>query len=293
MFDHPGGARCVLENDLMSLTEFVSRPFPVLAKLAFALRNIPAVQFVFAKCAALLRADQAIAEPLARKLLEVAPVIAPDTLEQPAVALQSPGDAVGAEPEREPDETCAALLRGDQAVAEPLARELPEEASGIAPDALEQPAAPLQSPGDVVGAEPEREPDETCAALLRADEAIAEPLARELPEEASGIAVSPIDPPVAVLEACEEIALVAEPEPDEASEREKLIRRRWAETGSKMWNPDFHGAGRAALNIQGRVELLPAKPGEQMPQYDKLEFRQVGDDIVCEGVMVDPPKRRK
>ena len=41
----------------MSLAEHVSRPFPVFAKLAVMLRNIPAVQFVLAKCAALLRTE--------------------------------------------------------------------------------------------------------------------------------------------------------------------------------------------------------------------------------------------
>jgi hypothetical protein len=237
MFDHAGRARCVLENDLMSLTEFVSRPFPVFAKLAFVLRNIPAVQFVLARCAALLRADRAIGEPFARRLPVEDSASPPEAIEQPVVALPLSGDIAVAEPEPEPGDIGAALPPVDDVIAEPLARKLPEAAPGIAPDTVEQ--------------------------------------------------------PVAVVEPCDDIALVAEPEPDQASEREKLIRRRWAETGSKMWNPDFHGAGWAALNIQGRVELLPAKPGEQMPRYDKLEFRLVGADIVCEGVVVDPPRRRK
>jgi hypothetical protein len=68
-----------------------------------------------------------------------------------------------------------------------------------------------------------------------------------------------------------------------------------------MRNPDVHGAGHAALNIQGRVELLPVKPGETLPGYDKLEFKMVRSFIngqtvkviLCEGVVVDPPKRRK
>jgi hypothetical protein len=66
-----------------------------------------------------------------------------------------------------------------------------------------------------------------------------------------------------------------------------------------MWNPDVHGAGHAALNIHGRVEL-PVKPGETLPGYDKLEFKMVRscingqavNCIICEGVVVDPPKRR-
>jgi hypothetical protein len=94
---------------------------------------------------------------------------------------------------------------------------------------------------------------------------------------------------------------IAVPETNDQSEREKLIRRRWSETGVKMWNPGVHGTGQATLNIQGRVELLPVKPGETLPGYDKLEFKivrsyvngQAVNRIVCEGVVVDPPMRRK
>jgi hypothetical protein len=93
---------------------------------------------------------------------------------------------------------------------------------------------------------------------------------------------------------------IAVPEMNDQSDREKLIRRRWLETGIKMWNPDHHGAGHAALNIQGRSALLPPKPGETLPGYDTLEFKIVQsyvngeavNQIVCEGVVVDPPKRR-
>ena len=93
---------------------------------------------------------------------------------------------------------------------------------------------------------------------------------------------------------------IAVRETNDQSEREKLIRRRWTETGIKMWNPDVHGAGHAALNIQGRTELLPPKSGETLPGYDTLEFKMVrscvngrtANLIVCEGVVVDPPKHR-
>jgi len=93
---------------------------------------------------------------------------------------------------------------------------------------------------------------------------------------------------------------IAVPTTNEMPDREKLIRRRWLETGIKMWNPDHHGAGHAALNIQGRAELLPPKPGETLPGYDTLEFKivqshvdgQAINHIVCEGIIVDPPKRR-
>jgi hypothetical protein len=105
---------------------------------------------------------------------------------------------------------------------------------------------------------------------------------------------------IAVAKAARVECVVAEPEAGGQSEREKLIRRRWAETGIKMWNPEVHGAGRAALNIQGGLGLLPPKPGETAPQYDKLEFKLIRSDadgqaveqILCERVVVDPPKRR-
>ena len=80
---------------------------------------------------------------------------------------------------------------------------------------------------------------------------------------------------------------------NEQSEREKLIRRRWAETGIKLWNPDTHGRGLAPLNIQGRHEMMPVKMGQTLPAYDNLEFKIVNGEIVCEGVVVDPPKPRE
>jgi hypothetical protein len=111
---------------------------------------------------------------------------------------------------------------------------------------------------------------------------------------------SPAVAKIAVAEFAMAERVIAQPEITGASEREKLIRRRWAETGIKMWNPDLHGTGRAALNIQGGLALLPPKPGETAPQYDKLEFKliradaggQAVDQIVCERVVLDPPQRR-
>ena len=125
-------------------------------------------------------------------------------------------------------------------------------------------------------------------ALLRNKES-GEPLASEFLGEASGVTINTVDQHAAVLQ----------PSSDQ-SEREKLIRRRWTETGIKMWNPDVHGAGHAALNIQGRTELLPPKSGETLAGYDTLEFKMVRSYvneqtvnlIVCEGVVVDPLKHR-
>ena len=121
-------------------------------------------------------------------------------------------------------------------------------------------------------------------------------LADDFLDEASCITGSAVAQHAAVLSSERAIAVPKTDEPD----REQLIRRRWLETGIKMWNPDHHGAGQAALNIQGRAELLPPKPGETLPGYDALEFKivrscingQEVDRIVCEGVVVDPPKRR-
>lgn len=75
----------------------------------------------------------------------------------------------------------------------------------------------------------------------------------------------------------------------EPTDRAALIRQRWTETGIRMWNPRLHGTGEATLNIQGRIGLLPPEPGETLPRYDKLEFRMLGGQIVCEGVIVEAP----
>lgn len=77
--------------------------------------------------------------------------------------------------------------------------------------------------------------------------------------------------------------------PVEPADRAALIRQRWAETGIRMWNPRLHGTAEATLNIQGRIGLLPPEPGETMPRYDKLEFKMLGGQIVCEGVIVEAP----
>jgi hypothetical protein len=123
--------------------------------------------------------------------------------------------------------------------------------------------------------------------------------------EAPAVARSMVEQAATVLEPARNLAIVglrtiAEPQITEQAVREELIRQRWAETGSKLWNPDVHGAGNAALNIQGGVALLPPKPGGTLPRYDTLEFRTLrsrvdGQEvirIVCEGVAVDPPQRR-
>ena len=129
------------------------------------------------------------------------------------------------------------------------------------------------------------------AALLRRDKKRTDSLNTRFVAETPDITESP-DQQFAVVEPSCDDATAAPPANDQ-SERENLIRRRWAETGIKMWNPDVHGAGRAALGIQGGVALLPPKAGETLPQYDRLEFKMIEGRIVCEGVVVDPPKSRR
>src|SRR6266404_289665 len=128
-------------------------------------------------------------------------------------------------------------------------------------------------------------------ALLRSDKGSGRSPIGKFIDEAPGVTGNTVDPDVSTLKSSGDFA-VAEPKSNVQSEREELIRRRWRETGIKMWNPDVHGAGHVALNIQGRVELLPPKPGETLPEYDKLEFQLIGGRIVCEGVVVDPPNGR-
>jgi hypothetical protein len=175
----------------MSRVEYASKPVPVLAKLVVALRNIPAMQFVLGKLAALLRKDKKRTESLDTRFVDETPDITESSDQQFAV---------------------------------------------LEPSVVVGPSAVIEPSGDYV--------------------------------------------------------IVARPANDQ-SERETLIRRRWTETGIKMWNPDVHGAGHAALGIQGGVELLPPKAGETLPQYDRLEFKLIDGRIVCEGFAVDPPKSRR
>ncbi|WP_245454572.1 hypothetical protein [Bradyrhizobium sp. RP6] len=107
----------------------------------------------------------------------------------------------------------------------------------------------------------------------------------------SGSVVIEIEPAPALESPAPEIrsAPKARARPPEPGDRAALIRQRWAETGIRMWNPRLHGTGEAALNIQGSVGLLPPAPGETMPRYDKLEFKMLGGQIVCEGVIVEAP----
>jgi hypothetical protein len=107
----------------------------------------------------------------------------------------------------------------------------------------------------------------------------------EAPNPTTDIAPEPLASPAPKIPAAPKPrARVVEP-----TDRAALIRQRWAETGVRMWNPRLHGTGEATLNIQGSIGLLPPSPGETMPRYDKLEFKMLGGQIVCEGIIVAAP----
>ncbi len=185
----------------------------------------------------------------------------------------------------------AALWRGSRSRGEAPA-DLPDQApvteSTAEPLALalEPPAVPEATVEQVaVALEPPAVPESTVEQVA---DVVAPPIVTERPAEPLAAVVAP------------GAAAIAEPETDPRAAREQLIRRRWAETGIKMWNPDVQGAGQGALSIQGGAALLPPKEGETLPRYDRLEFRMVRSEtggqkveqIVCEGVVVDPPKRK-
>ena len=113
---------------------------------------------------------------------------------------------------------------------------------------------------------------------------VAEETIVDAPVAAADIAPAPVSPAPKSPSAPKARAKIVEP-----ADRAALIRQRWAETGIRMWNPRLHGTGDATLNIQGRIGLLPPEPGETMPRYDKLEFKMLGGQIVCEGVIVEAP----
>jgi hypothetical protein len=82
---------------------------------------------------------------------------------------------------------------------------------------------------------------------------------------------------------------------------EQFVRRRWNESGIKIWNPDFHGFGRSPLRIPGHSRKSDDQSCDEPILPEVLEFRMVRawwgnqpiDSIVCEGVIVEPPRNRE
>lgn len=165
----------------------------------------------------------------------------------------------------------------EPAISEPCAASADDEilAEAVSEDHL----ARQSSPEDAVAIEPAAEDFAAPVAAVDAGSTDAASVAAE-------IAPAPalVSPPPVVRSAPKVRARPAEP-----ADRAALIRQRWAESGIRMWNPRLHGTGEATLNIQGSVGLLPPADGETMPRYDKLEFKLLGGQIVCEGVIVEAP----
>lgn len=151
------------------------------------------------------------------------------------------------------------------------------DADGVAADAPEASVDGDTSPGTEITPAPAD--DRPLAAAI------------EVPSTDLPGAFTTIAPAPAVVTPAADIrsARKARARPVEPADRAALIRQRWEETGIRMWNPRLHGTGDATLNIQGSVGLLPPAPGETMPRYDKLEFKMLGGQIVCEGVIVEAP----
>jgi len=241
----------------MSNAEYLSRPFPLLAKLAAVLRNIAPVRKAFIRLATLLRGSKKGDEPLVSEFVGEIPDVAgelPGIIDEaPAVADKAPeiADETPGGADQAPDATDEARAGATDGVPE-VAGEAPEVTDG--------------TPGTTA--------DEFPGLTDEADAITDEP--RDVSEAS--------EPPVVAPAVSAEAPLAPE---CTLSARELLIRRRWAETGIKMW------AGQGALNIQGSAELLPLQPGATRREYDRLEFRLIAGDIVCEGVVVDPPSHRK
>jgi hypothetical protein len=275
-------------ESLVSPPEEFSKPLPVFVKLAVMLRNLPWLRLIFAKVAALLRGNRRrgeprISEPSGESEPSREAPVTSSTLDQDAAVLQPSSIRAIVEPETlvEPE-----AIVEPETIAEPEAIVEPE--TTVEPQAIVEPET-IVEPQAIVEPETTAEP-----------ETIVEPETTVEPETIVEPETTVEPQAIAEPETIVEPQAIAEPETEEQPAREKLIRRRWTETGIKMWNPDVHGAGHAALNIQGSVELLPPEPGQTLPRYDKLEFKlvrscvdgQAVEQIVCEGVVVDPPKRR-
>ncbi|OAF18582.1 hypothetical protein [Bradyrhizobium neotropicale] len=194
------------------------------------------------------------------------PAIADSTESSPEVLADISGDKSSSSTVIDVEPVAVdAIAVGPIELAETALVDCPE--AGISRDDAASEAVTVES-APIATAEAEEAPSASTLSITSTDEppavgASSAPDARDVPK-APAKAAEPID-------------------------RATLIRRRWAETGIRMWNPRLHGTGEAALNIQGRIELLPPEPGEKMPRYDKLEFRMLGGQIVCEGVIVEAP----
>lgn len=278
----------------------------MLSRLISLLSRIPAVKWAFTR----------LRPPPHSGSIDVAPIAAD---EQPAVIVDiadaAPAlDGIRAEPLHRDAKTAATPVVEDQTAISVIAEGPPAAPTDISVGevpSLETPAKvepvildEISISSVEVESEPselviEDEPASTASAEIEPTTVDATPVivvAIEIPAPVVVEDSIDSDPAVSVVTEIEpspvpEICSAAKPraKAPEPVDRATLIRQRWTETGIRMWNPRLHGTGDATLNIQGRIELLPPEPGETMPRYDKLEFKMLGGQIVCEGVIVEAP----
>ncbi|RTM12647.1 MAG: hypothetical protein EKK33_15505 [Bradyrhizobiaceae bacterium] len=232
-----------------------------------------------------LIAVEAVSEPVeAAELIsdsdplpsEGEPVVTAETSPPPVDVENAPLDAPAIVVDH--DHSLDVIVDVEPAVSEPCATSA--DAEVLAPTS-ENHCDSAPSPGEAVAIEP-------VAVEIAAP--VAATAAADVSTEAASV-VTDIAPAPALVSPSPEVrsAPKVRSRPTEPADRAALIRQRWAESGIRMWNPRLHGTGEATLNIQGSIGLLPPAPGETMPRYDKLEFRMLGGQIVCEGVIVEAP----
>ena len=269
VMDEVSAASVEIESEVVDAPELVSDPPAELATDVVEDTPVSAVEVEAIEAAGSVTSAEAISDDA-----EIAPVVAEQAFIAPVEVEMAPVEV--AEPVLEVEAASAASV-GIEPVA---ASETPAalvEAEIAAPEVTEASTGSEPAPSVVTEIEPVVASDP--APVI---DAVAADTITEAPEVAEH--VEPAPAPAVAKSAPKPRLKAAEP-----TDRAALIRQRWAETGIRMWNPRLHGTGEATLNIQGRIGLLPPEPGETMPRYDKLEFRMLGGQIVCEGVIVEAP----
>lgn len=249
----------------------------MLSRLIALLSRIPAVKWAFNRLRPLPPSGSHDVAPIAADeepadIAAAAPVAEDDTTvsieEEVSISSVDVASETVDAPELITSDAPAELLTN---VEPDIVEEAPVSATEV--EAVEATEPVINSSASAADVEPTVANDLPPVAAVVAEETLA-----EAPIAATDIVRAVVSP------APKARAKVMEP-PDRAA----LIRQRWTETGIRMWNPRLHGTGDATLNIQGRIGLLPPEPGETMPRYDKLEFKMLGGQIVCEGVIVEAP----
>ncbi|MGY3234945.1 MULTISPECIES: hypothetical protein [unclassified Bradyrhizobium] len=224
-------------------------------------------------------ADEPVSsDPPAELPAEVEPVLAEQVLNTPVEMEETPFEASDLVTDDEPLSTVAVEIEPDAFEETSLVADDIDGSEMAAPVVIEASIDSEPAPGVAAEIEPVVSNDLPLIAAENAAAGAPDVVMHGEPEPAPAL------PTPKTSSAPKGRAKIVEP-----ADRAALIRQRWTETGIRMWNPRLHGTGEATLNIQGRIGLLPPEPGESMPRYDKLEFRMLGGQIVCEGVIVEAP----